>query len=452
MKRWTWIALGAFVLVLGAGGFIYWQYRQVMRPADPAPLDVVQAQAATRLLDLLDAGAFGEAHAMLDARGRDKLPEAELRKVWETLPQQLGGRPVRGPARGVAVDGRTFVAFALQFPLVPLDARIGFDPAGAIHTFRVVPTAPPPAPAAAADDPFVEREFSVAGLGGTLALPRGSGPFPAVVLVHGSGPHDRDETIGPNRPFLDLARGLASRGIAVLRYEKRTKARPGDFAGNDFTVDLETVDDAVAAIAALRADPAIDSSRVFVAGHSLGAMMAPRIAGRAPELAGLVLLAAPARPLVDVVPQQVRYLADLDGAISPEEQAQIALIDAQVAATRALRAGEKSTDPLLLGLPAPYLLDLADHDPVALLAALPQPALIVQGSRDYQVTPDDDFARWQAAFADDPRVALSLHEGLNHLFIAGEGPPGPSEYLAAGTVDPAVIERIAAWILAAPAK
>jgi hypothetical protein len=180
--------------------------------------------------------------------------------------------------------------------------------------------------------------------------------------------------------------------------------------------------------------------------------MAPRIAQRTPELAGLVLLAAPARPLVDVVPQQVRYLAGLDGDVSADEQAQIALIDAQVAATRALRAGEKSTDPLLLGLPAPYLLDLADYDPVALLATLPQPALIMQGSRDYQVTPDDDFARWQAAFADDPRVDLSLHEGLNHLLIAGEGPPGPSEYFTAGSVDPAVIERIAAWVLAAPAK
>jgi dienelactone hydrolase len=452
MKHWTWVALAVAAALLGAGGFVYWQYRQVMRPAAAAPLDVAQAGAATRFLDLLDAGEFGDAHAMLDARGRDKLPEAELRKVWETLPRQLGGQPVRGPARGVAVDGKTYVAFALQFPLVPLEARIGFDPAGAIHTFRVVPVAPTPAAAPTAEDPFIEREFGVAGLGGTLALPRGAGPFPAVVLVHGSGPHDRDQTIGPNRPFLDLARGLAARGIAVLRYEKRSKARPGDFAGNDFTVDLETVDDAVAAIKALRADPAIDPARVFVAGHSLGAMMAPRVAQRAPELAGLVLLAAPARALVEVVPQQVRYLAALDGSVSADEQAQIAQIDAQAGNTRALRAGVDPAGELLLGIPAAYWLDLAGYDPVAVLASLPQRALIVQGARDYQVTPADDFARWQAAFGADPRVSLVLHEGLNHLFIAGSGTPGPAEYLAAGQVDAAVIDGIAAWLAAAPAK
>lgn len=452
MQRWTWIALSLFVVVAGVAGYAYWQYRQLMRPAAAAPLDPAQAEGATRFLDRLDAGAFDQAHAMLDARGREKLPQAELQKVWETLPTQLGGPPVRGKARGVAVDGRNYVAFALQFPMVPLEARIGFDGEGAIHTFRVVPVAPAPAAAPAADDPFIEREFAVAGLGGTLALPRGAGPFPAVVLVHGSGPHDRDETIGPNRPFLDLARGLAAHGIAVLRYEKRSKARPGDFAGNDYTVDLETVDDAVAAVAALRADPAIDAARVFVAGHSLGAMMAPRIAQRAPALAGLVLLAAPARSLVDVVPQQVRYLAGLDGVVSGDEQAQIATIDAQVVATRALRAGVEPTGALLLGLPASYWLDLADYDPIALFATLPQRALVMQGSRDYQVTPADDFARWQAAFGADPRVRLVLREGLNHLFIAGNGQSGPAEYLAAGKVDAAVIDDIARWITAEPAK
>src|SRR5690606_21778604 len=117
-----------------------------------------------------------------------------------------------------------------------------------------------------ADAGFGERELSVGegerALPATLALPDGAGPFPAVVLVHGSDPHDRDETIGPNRPFLDIARGLAAQGIAVLRYEKRTRARPQDYATPDsLTIDSETTDDAVLALQALHALPEVDDAR-----------------------------------------------------------------------------------------------------------------------------------------------------------------------------------------------
>jgi dienelactone hydrolase len=328
---------------------------------------------------------------------------------------------------------------------MPLEARIGFDGEGAIHTFRMVPAAPEAAEPPPADAPYAEVDFKVAGLPGTLAVPRGEGPFPAIVLVHGSGAHDRDETIGPNKPFRDLARGLAARGIAVLRYEKRNFARPQDFAG-DYTVDVETVDDAVTAVAALRADRAIDAARVFVAGHSLGAMMAPRIAQRAEGLAGVVLLAAPARSLVEVVPEQVRYLAALDGAVSAEEQAQIDVVDAQVAATRALGDADAPRTSLLLGLPAAYWRDLAGYDPVAAQQSLPLPLLVLQGGRDYQVMPAADFARWQEAFDGDLRAELVLYPALNHLFIAGEGAPGPGDYLRAGTVDESVIAAIADWI------
>ena len=132
---------------------------------------------------------------------------------------------------------------------------------------------------------------------GTLSTPAGDGPFPGVVLVHGSGPQDRDETIGGFRPFQDLAQGLASRGIAVLRYEKRTKVYEKELAGTrDMTIKDEVLDDALAALGLLRATPGVDRRRVFVAGHSLGALLAPRIAVLDGSLAGVVLLAAPSRP------------------------------------------------------------------------------------------------------------------------------------------------------------
>ena len=135
------------------------------------------------------------------------------------------------------------------------------------------------AAAAAQTGPSTERAVAVGaapGLPGTLTLPAGTARVPAVVLVHGSGPHDRDETVGVNKPFLDLAEGLAAQGIAVLRYEKRTRVAPLSFIGRRFTVNDEVVDDAVAAVQLLRTEPGIDPARIVVVGHSLGAVRASR--------------------------------------------------------------------------------------------------------------------------------------------------------------------------------
>jgi pimeloyl-ACP methyl ester carboxylesterase len=150
---------------------------------------------------------------------------------------------------------------------------------------------------------FNERKtwslMSAAGRYPALSLPSGAGPLPAIVLVHGSGQHDRDETIGPNKPFRDLAWGLASRGIAVLRYEKRTRQHQQRVAQleNGFTVKEEAIDDAGAAVALLRNRTGIRANRIYVLGHSLGAMLAPRIAAADPAVAGLVLMAGPVRSL-----------------------------------------------------------------------------------------------------------------------------------------------------------
>ena len=155
--------------------------------------------------------------------------------------------------------------------------------------------------------------------------------MPAVILVHGSGPNDRDETIGANKPFKDLATGLASRGIAVLRYDKRTRVHGAKVAAlTDFTVNQEVIEDVIEAVKALRAQPRIDPARVFVLGHSLGGMLVPRIATADPTIAGLIVLAGAARPLEEAIVAQSRYIAVADGTISPEEQQGID----QAAATR----------------------------------------------------------------------------------------------------------------------
>ena len=421
----------------------------------PARAQAVDGKAiAIRALDHMDAGEYAQVEAMFDADMAKAVPADKLKAVWESLPAQVGKATGRGDAQTMEQAGSTLVQVPLHFEKAELMAKFAIEGGGKIVGFMIQPAqaaAPPaPAPPVAEDASFSEREVMVGGddraLPATLAMPKGDGSFPAVVLVHGSGPHDRDETIGPNKPFLDIARGLAAQGIAVLRYEKRTKARPQDFASGMFGVDEETTNDAVQAVATLRGIDGIDPKRVFVLGHSQGGMMAPRIAAVSGHVAGLVLLAAPARSLLDIVIEQNRRLAVLDdGKTSDAERDAITAIIQQVRITR-----DAATDPAtktVMGLPAGYWRSIDSVDPVAEARSVGLPMLVLQGARDIQVV-DADWQGWRGAFHADPKVSFKLYETLNHLAMPGEGDGTLAEYQQPNHVDATLIDDVAAWIKA----
>jgi dienelactone hydrolase len=271
----------------------------------------------------------------------------------------------------------------------------------------------------------------------TITIPNGNGPFPAAVLVQGSGPQDRDETIGPNHPFADLADGLSSRGIAVLRYDKRTILHSAGVAN----VDDEVIDDAVAAVKLLRARPDVAQNRIFVVGHSLGAMLAPEIAKKASPVAGIVLMAPAGRKLPAVIVQQTRFL----GQASPEQLAEIERQADEISAHK-MPASQN-----FLGAPASYFYDLDARDEVAIARSLDVPILILHGGRDYQVI-DEDIRIWQDGLKGSARVKVETFPLLNHLFIAGEGKPNPAEYDTPGHVDEAVIDAVADFVASSGAK
>jgi dienelactone hydrolase len=266
-----------------------------------------------------------------------------------------------------------------------------------------------------------------------------------VVLLHGSGPHDRDETIGPNKPLRDLAWGLASQGVAVLRYEKRTREH-GHRWKPTMTFREETVDDALAAVALLRQRPEVDGRRVFVLGHSLGALAAPEVGRRDPALAGLIVMAGNTRPLEDLVLEQITYIRSLTP--SEDDKEELEKLRKQVARVkdRGLTA-ETPASELPLKAPAAYWLALRDYDPAATAARLKVPMLVLQGERDYQVTMAD-FDGWKKALAGRSNVRLKSYPKLNHLFMEGEGKAKPEEYQKAGHVSREVVDDVAAWVKA----
>jgi dienelactone hydrolase len=422
-------------------------------PSTALAVPVEVTSAGKEFVQLLAKEDFAGAVARFDATMKGALPEPKLRETWQALQAQVGPFQKQLGARATKVAKYDVVLVTCQFERKALDTKVVFDAKGKVAGLFFVPSDAGPPPYARAGT-FREKEFTVGRgewqLPGTLTLPTAAGgPWPAVVLVHGSGPQDRDETVGANKPFRDLACGLAGRGVAVLRYEKRTKHYAEKLkaaAPAQFTVQEETIDDALEAVAQLRSTNGVDPKRIFVLGHSLGGIVAPRIGRADPQIAGLIIMAGClSRPVEEAWIEQAHYVFSLKGDPSPEEKAWLAEFESSMAKVKKLTAADASSSAPLMGAPPAYWLDLRGHDPLAMAKQLKQPLLILQGGRDYQA-PQLDFDRYKEALGAKSNVTFKLYPKLNHLFIAGEGKSTPDEYLQPGHVAETVVADVAEWI------
>lgn len=422
-------------------------------------MDTTEYQAiALTLVNQLIQGNFEEAFANFSPATQRNVTVEEIQQAWTAITQELGDFQEIKEVNRQILGGREVFVVVCQFAkdslrvqvMVNSDRQIAglyFIPVQATQTF---------APPSYADPSKFREETVQIGTGanplpGTLTVPREGSNFPVVVLVHGSGPNDRDETIGANKPFRDLAWGLASLGVAVLRYDKRTLVYPQEFQGS-FTIKEEVVDDAIEAVNFLRQYAqtnqnlaSLNPQSIYVLGHSLGGLIIPRIGARDSQLAGLIALAAPTRPLEDLFLEQTIYLVNLDGTVTPEEQQLIDGIRQQAEVIKNAAWDRVPANTLLLGATVSYWQDLQGYDPAIVAQSLTQRLLILQGERDYQVTMAD-FQGWQTALGDRPNATLKSYPQLNHLFIPGTGTPSPAEYQVSSHVSETVIQDITDWI------
>lgn len=414
-------------------------------------------QIAQELIYQFVKGDFTGAYRRFDGNLAQAMPEDRLKDTWLQLVSLAGSFQKISNCQADEKQGHFIVTVTCRFERASFDILVVFNQSGQIAGLNVqldqaATTYNPPSYVQV--EAFHQVEVTVGSgewaLPGTLSMPNVGDPYPAVVLVHGSGPQDRDETIGPNKPFRDLAGGLASRGIAVLSYEKRTKAHAAQFTSELIargTVQDETIDDALSAVRLLRQTEGIDPQQIYVLGHSLGATLAPRIGRQDPSIAGLIVMAGMTRPMEDTILDQFTYLAGLSGAMTDSQKRDLEDLRVKVARVKDPHLSDQvPAKDLPLNLPPAYWLDLRGYQPAEVAKSLRMRILVLQGGRDYQVTAKGDFPAWQNALQGKSNATLKLYPKLFHLFIAGEGPSTPQEYLVEGHVSEDVVQDIARWI------
>jgi len=401
---------------------------------------------------LMNEQNFTAAQAFFDPTLQSKISVADLQKLWDNMNTRLGKFESVDVTQSKSQGEFFTVTLEGKFANASQSFLLAFNKAEKLVGFYLQPR--PAAgttylnPAYADITLYDEKEVYVTAAGhklvGRLTVPKNAVNFPIVVLVHGTGPSDMDETLGPNKPFKDLAAGLAAKGVASIRYVKRTLVHGNEFTGA-FTVKEETMDDAVAAVALAATIPGIDKKQIYLLGHNLGGMLAPRIAALAPQLNGIILAEAPARKFADVLVEQNKYLYEVSKDTTQAGKKQYDGVVAELQKGTITSLGKMKPDSIVLGLPASYWVDLNQYNQVEAAKKIRQRILVIQGENDFQVSMQD-YNLWKTELSGHPNVTFKQYSDLNHLLSSQVEKGTVAQYQTASSVSETLIIDIVAWI------
>ncbi|WP_459193318.1 alpha/beta hydrolase [Halosimplex sp. J119] len=428
-------------------------------------------ETAREFVAHLRSGEFDAAHSLFAADLASQMPRSTLERYWLGLTAQHGAVESVGSVESDTRDGRETLVVPVDCAERRQPIELVVDDAGQVAGLWF--PGEYSAPEYVDESAFTERTLALepegCSLPATLTVPGGDGSgstatatdgtatatagpktatatdsgdtVPGVVLVHGSGPHDRDGTIGPNQPYRDLAQGLASRGVAVLRYEKRTHAC--DVARAEWAIDDIIVDDAVHALGVLRDQPEVDPDRTVVAGHSVGAACAPRIAERDGSVAGAAVLAGNARPFTEVYPGQVEHIFEVQGGLSAREQRQLSAVKRLMSA---VEDGSVADDREIGPLPGIWWKSFYEYDQIATANRVDAPLFVAHGGRDFQIPIDPALSGWREGLDDPDAHRFERYPDCSHLFHTGTEPSLTNEYFFPDNVEGALVTDLADWV------
>ena len=392
--------------------------------------DIEVIPLAKKFVNLLAKKKFVEASKKFDEKLKKFFTAAQLQKTWQALQKQIGKFQHQINVNSFVFQEYTIIRVTCEFTQKTYIVQVAYNKKKKIAGLQFLASKMPAykSPKYVKRKAFSEQEITIGKGGkwelpGTLSIPVNRKSSPVVVLVHGSGPNDRDESIGPNKVFRDIAWGLASKGIAVLRYEKRTREHRLKLVStaNNLTLKEITTEDALLAVKLLRSKnfKGIDKNNIFVLGHSLGGTAIPRIALKDTKVKGFISLAGATRPLADIILEQVTYIASLKKLKNTKY---IQKLKRQIAFLKSGKVTLKTpASKLPLNLGPKFWLDMHHYSPAQVAKRSKAPMLFLQGERDYQVTMED-FALWKKALSQRKNVEFKSYPGLNHLFIKGQGP------------------------------
>lgn len=396
------------------------------------------------------AGNFADFYNAAADQLKQQITINQLKQGWDLVINATGTPGNIISSTYSQQDGINIVAERVECTRYDIIVTIRYNTEGksvGIWT-SIAPKAPPKAQTT---DKWKEVSVTVGekDLPGMLTLPKGVKNPPVVILIQGSGASDMNETIGtaPNRPFEDIAHGLAERGVATLRYNKRTYQDPS-VSPNVVTIEYEILEDAAAAVKMLSSDKRVDKDRIYLLGHSLGGMMAPKITADNPKIKGFISMAGSLRTLQDICLDQSTAAVNTTASLTAQQkEVYIAQAKAELDKVKTLNDGGTGA---IAGIPTNYWKSLNAINNVSIVKKLKVPMLILQGGNDFQVYPDIDYKLWKTTLKGHKNVTYHLYEGLSHLFMTNQnsvnGAPDITVYNAPNHVETQVIKDIATWV------